>query len=418
MHSPDKHASAHIAPSNPGIPVPAATRLFTVPKLLTRLGLLLLLACGPLLAGCDAYTWGANADGQLGDGTLGGYIKSPAAAAGKHTWMSLSAGWSSTCGVEEDGTLWCWGAYANGFMSGGFGVFSDSPNPVQHSAETDWTQVSAGFNHKCGIRAGGQLWCWGVGYWGQLGDGSFTDAVAPQRVGTASDWQEVSVGVQYSCGIRGAGNLYCWGNNEQGQLGLGNFNYSGLPIQVPGGPWRGVDAGNRHTCAIQATTDQPYCWGLNTSFQVNFSNTPQITSPVKFAGGNIFAKQIRAGSQATCVLWKNTASSPGMENVAQCVGTSTPDLDGATAGAYVGCTKDPCDPKNIPKFRQIDLGGFHACGVVSGTDDTMCWGAGTNGQLGNGSALDQVLPVLATGGKRWWRVSTGSSHTVASEWPE
>jgi len=64
----------------------------------------------PVLAGCDAFSWGDDAEGQLGDGVVGGSQLAPGASASGFQWKELRAGWHHTCGVREDNTLWCWGA--------------------------------------------------------------------------------------------------------------------------------------------------------------------------------------------------------------------------------------------------------------------------------------------------------------------
>nr|BFE77368.1 hypothetical protein GCM10020092_106690 [Actinoplanes digitatis] len=45
-----------------------------------------------------------------------------------------------------------------------------------------WTALAAGDAHTCGIR-GGDLYCWGANYSGQLGIGSTTDQSSPVQVG-------------------------------------------------------------------------------------------------------------------------------------------------------------------------------------------------------------------------------------------
>jgi hypothetical protein len=43
-------------------------------------------------------------------------------------------------------------------------------------------QVSAGFNHTCGVTPDNRAYCWGYNFFGQLGDGTTTTRLAPVAV--------------------------------------------------------------------------------------------------------------------------------------------------------------------------------------------------------------------------------------------
>ncbi len=76
--------------------------------------------------------------------------------------------------------------------------------------------------HTCGVRENGSLWCWGLNYRGQLGTGTRKDQVQPRRVGDARDWETVSAGWVHTCATSLDGAAWCWGDNNFGQLGRGN----------------------------------------------------------------------------------------------------------------------------------------------------------------------------------------------------
>ena len=57
--------------------------------------------------------------------------------------------------------------------------------PAQ-SATGVWTALDVGANHSCGIRDDGSLWCWGDNTYGQLGDGT-TDGPPPVMQLTTDD---------------------------------------------------------------------------------------------------------------------------------------------------------------------------------------------------------------------------------------
>ena len=327
---------------------------FYVPHFFLRGALCLLLA---LLAGCESFSWGSDSEGQLGDGVVGGSRVAPGTAAAGFEWKVLRAGWSHTCGVREDNTLWCWGINNLGQLGDGTEDI-DRPLPVQVGSASDWITVSPGSLHTCGIRAGGQLWCWGAGGNGQLGDGLSTGSLVPVRVGTLSDWHEVSAGgFRFTCGIRGEGDLYCWGDNGHGQLGVGDFNDRATPTPLGASPWKGVNTGNRHACAISAVTDRAFCWGRNDEKQiVEGTSTTSFTTPVEIdepTGATYTVKQVAAGNEASCFLLATRSGSDpnAVENYVLCRGD--PSQVGAISNAdfpYVGCDDSQSCP-NLPRFQ-------------------------------------------------------------------
>lgn len=206
--------------------------------------------------------WGADASGQLGDGTAGpgraypGFITS-----GATDWQSVSAGQSYTCAVRA-GRVACWGLDSDGQLGDGTGGGSRATPALIKSGATDWRSVSAGNDHTCAVRAG-RVACWGLNTSGQLGDG-MTDlgrAYPGLIKSSATDWRSVSAGNQHTCGVRG-GRVACWGRDNTGQLGdgtAGGFRPYPQVIASSVADWSSVDSGEYHACAIRVT--RIACWG-------------------------------------------------------------------------------------------------------------------------------------------------------------
>ena len=147
----------------------------------------------------------------------------PALVAGGATnWTSVSAGNSTACGRRSTGRIYCWGADNNGQLgNGGTNTTQDHPSLVAGGA-TNWTAVSAGY-HSCGRRTTGQLFCWGYDGTGELGDGGTnTNQSEPVEVaGAATDWAAVTTGTLHTCARKSTGQLFCWGSDVYGRLGDG-----------------------------------------------------------------------------------------------------------------------------------------------------------------------------------------------------
>lgn len=74
--------------------------------------------CGLTAAGA-AWCWGSNSNGQLGNGSIGGTNSVAAPVTGGLVFVALSAGGSYTCGVTTPGAIYCWGANASGQLGDG-----------------------------------------------------------------------------------------------------------------------------------------------------------------------------------------------------------------------------------------------------------------------------------------------------------
>jgi len=84
--------------------------------------------CGVTTSG-DAYCWGANPDGRLGDGTTV-QRATPVPVGGGLTFAMISAGSAHTCGMTSDRSAYCWGANGTGQLGNGTTTGSLTPVPV------------------------------------------------------------------------------------------------------------------------------------------------------------------------------------------------------------------------------------------------------------------------------------------------
>jgi alpha-tubulin suppressor-like RCC1 family protein len=148
-------------------------------------------------------------------------------------WANVSAGGGHTCAIKTNGKIYCWGDNEHGQL-GNNSTGDYNPMPVQEStAATDWVRVSAGYTHTCAIKTNGTLFCWGYNGVGALGNNSIKDSLVPAQESTsASDWSRLSAGRQYTCAIKTNGTLFCWGDNGFGVLGNNSIENSLVPVPV------------------------------------------------------------------------------------------------------------------------------------------------------------------------------------------
>jgi len=171
------------------------------------------------------WVWGNGASGQLGVGDMGLRVF-PTAVGKIGDWKQVVGSGEHSIGLASDGTLWGWGY--NGFYNLGASVGVGSGqepqfSPVKVSAWTDWAFVSSGASsHTLGIRASGDVYVWGSGSQGQLGDGDETlhNAQIQLALGGKGGVRG-GVGGSHTLVVAGDGRLWGSGGGGEGQLGRG-----------------------------------------------------------------------------------------------------------------------------------------------------------------------------------------------------
>jgi alpha-tubulin suppressor-like RCC1 family protein len=72
---------------------------------------------------------------------------------------------------------------------------------------------------------GPELYTWGNNAYGRLGNDTTVSTSSPIQIGALSDWSQVSAGYQHTAAINDSGELYAWGfENAQGRLGDGTIS--------------------------------------------------------------------------------------------------------------------------------------------------------------------------------------------------
>ena len=149
-----------------------------------------------------------------------------------------------SCALTTDGVVFCWGANSDGQLGNGSNEDSDVPVPVKglNGADqlTNMKQISAGGRHTCALAEGGAAYCWGRNNYGQLGTGTFSQSNIPVAVSETSlagspitPISMITAGDNHTCAISSTGTAYCWGDNIFGQLGIGSSSTnSSLPVEV------------------------------------------------------------------------------------------------------------------------------------------------------------------------------------------
>jgi alpha-tubulin suppressor-like RCC1 family protein len=145
--------------------------------------------------------------------------------------VQVAAGGFHTCalvGEAADFEVLCWGWNGHGQLGTETGDDDSAVAVPVADALMGAILVDAGDSHTCALTADHQVWCWGAGTSGQLGNGLLEDAFSPQSVA----WLDGSVpsplpygvrlaaGSVHTCALLSYGYPWCWGDDEYGQVGL------------------------------------------------------------------------------------------------------------------------------------------------------------------------------------------------------
>lgn len=290
--------------------------------------------------------WGYDGNGQLGRGMPEEAVfDTPVAPpAGDPAFSLVDAGWYFSCGLGVDGAIFCWGDNDNGACGRDPAVDALVPSPSQVGTRTDWVHVTAGGHHACAIDRDGRLFCWGYNSGGQLGVGDHTDRFSPEQAGCPDvacfdDWVAASAGDNHTCAIREGGELWCWGTNVNGQLGVvADESTRGARLD---GRWLSVAGGESHTCAI-AEDHSLWCWGRNDRGQVGTGDFERRSVPARVdtPGGDGWLA-LALGREHTCAIRADeTLWCFGLDGDGQ-LGRGAPATGNATAAPGRVCFPQP-----------------------------------------------------------------------------
>ena len=135
------------------------------------------------------WMWGRNSLGGLGTNDLTNRSTPVTTFAGGTNWKQSSGGYRTCVAIKTDGTLWTWGLNANGEL--GNNTTLNRVTPVTTFAGgTNWKQVGGGYSCSFGIKTDGTLWSWGYGASAGLND--TINRLTPVTTVLGGTWKQVT----------------------------------------------------------------------------------------------------------------------------------------------------------------------------------------------------------------------------------
>ncbi len=360
----------------------------------------------------NAYAWGSNQYGQLGQGSTSSTpqktparVPLPDGVASGFTYKQIAAGGAHVLAIGSDQTVYAWGANDHGQLGDNTTTGHSKPQPVRGTDGQPFkaTQISAGAYDSAAIDPQGRVYTWG-----SEGNNRYTYSTSKPTPTLARDPNgssqglhaaQVSVNWGFIMALGTDGSVYTWGYNNYGQLGNGqstgdgSTTYAADPARVPDPKDASktfkaaqISAGGFHALAI-SQDGTAWAWGYNDYGQLG--DGTEISRPTPTQVGNptnssqpFQVAQISAGVIHSLAIDKSGAAWAWGRNTNGQLGDNT--------------TSNQPTPRRVsPPAGQGNAGTGLATARISagrgqslaiGQDgNTYAWGDNQYGQLGNTS---------------------------------
>ena len=230
-----------------------------------------------------------------------------------------------------------------------------TPGFVPLPVDAQFTQITAGKYHACGLQADGTALCWGSNVNGSL------------NLPAGLEFRQISAGLNFACGLRIDDAIACWGQNAAGQA------------SPPNGRFDEIAAGRAHACALD--DGALICWGAD--FPDSAETIQEVPPLSGIQAGAAFTCGLTPDADMACLnnIDRELAITPGPFTD---IGTGLHHACAMKVNGRVFCVSEDVDDasrKSQPpptKFVQIAGGWQHTCGITI-LGALECWGIGVPG---------------------------------------
>ena len=271
-------------------------------------------------------TFGRNGSGRLGLGRLDVHTESDSCptpvqidfvhdgeepTCHRERFLSAGAGLVHTALISDMGKLYMFGHHQNGRL--GCKMHEPQMFPMQVDGLKDVRVVHAalGSYHTVVLTGDGEVYTFGHGSSGQLGQDSGRDIYTPQKLEPAifngEPVVQVAAGYEHTVVLTLSGHVYTFGLGVRGQLGHGSRFNELVPRRIDKlsrmtAPVIQISASGYHT-AVRLADGRVLSFGNNDSGQLGHGNKKNCFSPKPMKGmDHLHVNHVCAGAMQTLLL--------------------------------------------------------------------------------------------------------------------
>jgi alpha-tubulin suppressor-like RCC1 family protein len=238
--------------------------------------------------------------------------------------------------------------------------------------------------HTVYAKRDGTLWAWGNNNDGQLGDGTTTSRSTPLKITGVSNVKSVAAGYDHTVVLTADGKIYSWGNNSNGQLGDGSTAGHTTPAQVAGADIsniQAVAAGYKYTIALRGD-GTIWTWGYNNKGQLGNNTQTDGYTPQQVAAlsGSVMVSIAAGYDHALSVRNDGTVWAWGNNDNGQLGNNTTTD------------SLVPVQVSNLVTALNVSAGNLYSL-VLLKDGSVRAWGYNVHGELGDGTTTNRSTPV-------------------------
>ena len=266
--------------------------------------------------------WGLNTNGQIGNNAIintgvPAYVQKQVQVTDEEgtsvteyrdldNIVSIAAGANHALAIADDGTVWAWGLNNYGELGINVGnttatnvngrrIYAVKVQKQVQVTDEEGTitnvlvdldnieQVTAGIDFSVAVTKDGEVYAWGLGTSGQIGNNASATVYIPTKVAFEETVKikQIDAGGYHVLAIDEDGNAWAWGINRYGNLGRNTANTAtnnaAYKSQVPVQVLKDASTNLTDVVSVSAILDtsfaitsdgKVYGWGLNTSGQI------------------------------------------------------------------------------------------------------------------------------------------------------
>ena len=391
----------------------------------------------------EVYTWGANSNGQLGNGTK--------VNSGVPTKVELETKVVDICGwmyrtvvLDENGEVYVWG---KGYtanpqkleinkkvigISGNLILTEDKKVYTMNNLTSPVGGLSnvvkvltdsSDRTHYMALTSDGKIYSWGTTSAGEAGNGTTgtnntpTFVKTPDGTGVLTGIVDVNVIRISVMALDDTGKVYTWGSNLEGKLGIGSTTSKSLPVEINYLPEieKIITYGVHHNLVMDT---EGYVWGAGWNENGQLGNGTLVNSSTftkigdAFVSANKTSLSMHIGEQEEVVGTAQNSFNLKKDEIATELTYHIVDEniasyeDGKVIAKAVGTTylvieSDELDRCTAVKIEVLPDGGVAVPDLQAGLDfevalkadgSVWTWGTNTYGQLGNGTTVASNEP--------------------------